>query len=152
MQAEFPDIEIAVNDQPRGFAANHNAVLHRARTEFVALLNDDVILHQGALDTLINYLKDHPNVGLVGPALQNPDGSSQVSAYSDPSLFRTIYKVTGLASLTHQQSHLRKWLGRLGIFSLLNVESLKTHAGTRPVPVIKGTVMAVRQVAYQRQA
>lgn len=150
IREEFPDVEIVINEHPRGFATNHNAVLHCAETDFVALLNDDIILHNGALDILVSYLKDHPDVGLVGPALQNPDGSPQVSAYSDPSLLRTIYKVSGLASLTHQQSWARRWLQGMGVLRLLNVESLRANNETRSVPVVKGTVMVVRREAYEQ--
>jgi GT2 family glycosyltransferase len=127
-----------------------NAVLRNADTPFVALLNDDITLHDGAVDTLVRYLKEHDNVALVGPALQNADGTPQVSAYSDPSLLRTLYKISGLATLTHQQSTIRAWLWRTGVLRLTSTESLKMGAGTRAVPVIKGAVMVVRRIACEK--
>jgi GT2 family glycosyltransferase len=148
IRRDYPDIEIVVNDQPKGFAENHNAVMRRGETPFVALLNDDLTLQEGALDTLVGYLKDHPRAGLVGPALQNPDGSPQVSAYSDPSLFRTIYKISGFATLTSQQSPIRRWLLKTGILKRLNIESFNTDRKTRSVQVIKGAAMVVRREAY----
>jgi GT2 family glycosyltransferase len=141
IRRDYPDIEIVVNDQPKGFAENHNAVMRRGETPFVALLNDDLTLQEGALDTLVGYLKDHPRAGLVGPTLQNPDGSPQVSAYSDPSLFRTIYKISGFANLTSQQRLLRRWLLNTGIIKRLNIESFNTDRKTRSVQVIKGAAM-----------
>ncbi|MBC7872024.1 MAG: glycosyltransferase [Chitinophagaceae bacterium] len=150
LQTQFPDIRVRINNQPRSFAANHNAILQIAETEFVALLNDDIVLHDHALDTLVDYLQTHTEVGLVGPALENPDGRPQVSAYSDPSLIRTLYRLSGFAALTHQQSKLRRWLKQIGLLRLFNIESLKENAGTRPVPVIKGVAMVARRSAYQQ--
>ncbi len=150
IQAQFPDVHIQINDQPRSFAANHNAILQIAETEFVALLNDDIVLHDPTLDMLVDYLRTHSDVGLVGPALENPDGTPQVSAYSDPSLIRTLYRLSGFAALTHQQSTLRRWLKQIGLLRLFNIESLKENGGTRPVPVIKGVAMVARRSAYQQ--
>ena len=39
LRASFPDVEFVVNQTPRGFAANHNAVLKQTTTEFAAVLN-----------------------------------------------------------------------------------------------------------------
>ena len=151
LRKEFPEVVFHINESPRGFAANHNAIMRMATSEFVGLLNDDIILHNGALDTLVAYLDNHPETGLVGPKLFNADGTPQVSYYSDPGLLRMIYKISGLAIITHQQSPVRRWLQRLRINRLLNVESLNPHPNTaRPVPVIKGTVMVVRRKAYQQ--
>lgn len=147
LKAEFPQVQFDIHTQPQSFAINHNMILKRADTEFVALLNDDIIFHEGAIDTLVNYLQVNKDVGLVGPSLRNPDGTPQVAAYSDPSLFRTLYRLSGLASLTHQQSIVRRWLKQLGLLRLFKVESFKQNAGTRAVPVIKGVAMVVRRSA-----
>lgn len=149
-RATFPEVQVIVNEKPVGFAANHNQIMRCAETAFVALLNDDIRLHDGALDTLLAYLQSHPDVGLVGGQLFNADGSKQVSVYSDPGLLRSIYKISGLASLTHQRSPLRRWLLRLGLGRLLHVESLVDNERVRDVPIIKGAVMVVRRAAYEQ--
>jgi N-acetylglucosaminyl-diphospho-decaprenol L-rhamnosyltransferase len=150
LRAEFPEADVLVNPSPQGFAANHNHVLRLAKTWYVALLNDDIILHDGALDTLVAYLESHPEVGVVGPHLENADGTPQVSVYSDPTLFRMLYKISGLAMLTHQQSAARRWLQKVGIARLLNVESLKSHDTAQIVPIVTGAVMVVRREAYSQ--
>lgn len=150
IRAQFPQAEIIINPTPQGFAANHNAAMRRAQTEFIALLNDDIRLDPGALDRLVDYLQTHPDIGLAGPALRYPDGSPQVSAYSDPHWLRSIYKISGLATLTNQRSPLRRWLLQLGIGRLVKVESLQTERITRIVPVIKGVAMVTRREVYER--
>ena len=149
LRVEFPDIQILVNTTPQGFAANHNHIMRLAETEYVALLNDDIILHDGALAKMVNYLQSNSQAGLVGAALQNPDGSPQVSVYSDPELLRALYKISGLAVITHQQSVVRRWMIKVGVGRLLKVESLRTQTTARPVPTVKGVAMVVRQAAYR---
>lgn len=148
LREQFPELNYIVNEHPQGFAANHNRVMQLAQTDYIALLNDDIELQTGALDLLVSYLQAHPQVGLVGPRLNNPDGTQQVSTYSDPSLFRTLYKLSGLAVLTHQQSAARRWLGKVGVLRLFKAESLSFNNTTRAVPIIKGAVMVIRRAAY----
>jgi len=148
LKSQFPQIQFFVNPVPLGFAANHNQFMRRVTSKFMALLNDDIILHPGALDTLVKYLEAHSEVGVVGANLQNADGTPQVSVYSDPSLLRMIYKISGLSLLTRQNSVLRNGLTRIGIARFLKAESLQSQATTRIVPVVKGAAMVIRREAY----
>ena len=148
LEREFPAIEFVINDEPRSFAANHNAIMRRADTPYVALLNDDLEFCSGAFDALVAFLNENRTFGLAGPTLQNPDGTPQVSAYSDPSLLRTLYRISGLATWTSQDSRVRRLLLRSGALKRLNVESLRTDYETRTVDVVKGAAMVVRREAY----
>lgn len=148
IRAKYPQVNIKVNPQPVGFAANHNAIMRLAQTPFVALLNDDVTFHPGALDALVTYLQTHADVGLVGPVVENPDGTPQLSTFSDPSLLRVIYGMSGLARLTRHGGRIRGILQQVGITRYLGVESLNTALVTRDVPVIVGVCMVVRRAAY----
>lgn len=50
-----------------------------AKGDYLAIINPDIVLHKGALDTAVEYLKQHDEVGIVVPKLLNPDGSQQFS-------------------------------------------------------------------------
>jgi N-acetylglucosaminyl-diphospho-decaprenol L-rhamnosyltransferase len=143
----YPDLNLRINDQARGFATNHNDILRVADTPYTALLNDDITVHPGALDTLVTYLETHLDVGLVGPLVLNPDGTLQQSVFSDPSLFRMLYAISGLGRLTPHGGSVRRLLTRLGLAGRLGVESLKIDPGTRSVPVVVGVAMVVRREA-----
>lgn len=147
LREAFPQHEILVNAYPQGFAANHNKVMAIAHTPYIALLNDDIVLHEGALDTLIDYLDAHPTVGLVAPKLVNTDGSYQVSMYADPTLLRMVYKISGLARLTRQGGVLRALLMRS---RLMRLPSLRVPHEAETVDIVKGAVMVVRLSAYQQ--
>jgi GT2 family glycosyltransferase len=149
LQQQFPHVKYLFNASPLGFAANHNQVMQQATTEYTALLNDDISIHDGALDAMIDWLDQHPKTAVTGAALFNPDGSPQVSVYSDPTLLRTLYRISPLASLTSQNSPARRILLRVGLSKLMKVESLQFDSTTRAVPIVKGAVMMVRRQAYE---
>lgn len=71
IQAEFPQVNWLFNSERLGFSANHNQVLRQASGRCVCILNDDTIMHEGALDTLVHYIDAHPRVGMAGAKLLN---------------------------------------------------------------------------------
>ena len=143
----FPDLTYIVNKTPKGFAANHNMVMDMVNTPYIALLNDDILIKDHALDKQIEYLAKHDNIGMIGAQLEYEDGSLQVTAYSDPSLLRMIYKISGFAKFTNQRSLLRKWLIAIGIGKVINVSSLSMNTQIRDVQVLKAASIIVRKVA-----
>jgi hypothetical protein len=150
LKQAFPDVHYIVNDEPKGFAANHNAILKIAKTPYVALLNDDIELAPHAIDILIDYLEKNSSVGVVSPRIINPDGTPQLTTYSYPSLPRMIYKISGLGYLTRQGSQIRNFIINSGIARLIGVESLNKNETTRIVPVVVGVAMFARREAYQQ--
>lgn len=106
VQRSFPKAQIRCLEQNRGFAAATNVGLQQlgfattpgstipqAAPEFVLLLNPDTIVHPGAIETLVAFLRDHSRVGLVSPRLLNPDGSVQSAAFRFPTLTMSILDV-----------------------------------------------------------
>lgn len=149
LRKQFPVVHLIINHEPRGFAANHNHVLAATDTPYIALLNDDILIEPGALSLMAHFLKENPRVGLVGPYLQTPDGHPEAAAYSDPSLLRMIYRISGLAALTQQGSFLRGLFLRLGGRRLVPVDSFDLSRETRRVEIVVGTAMLVRREAYK---
>jgi GT2 family glycosyltransferase len=68
MTERFPEtVRCIFNAENLGFAGGNNVGLRAAeQSEYVVLLNDDVIVTDGWLGTLLRYLRD-PQIGLVGP-------------------------------------------------------------------------------------
>ena len=42
---------------------------------YLLVSNPDVVVHEGAVAALVEYLDQHPNVAIVGPQIVRPDGS-----------------------------------------------------------------------------
>ena len=69
-----------------GFAYGNNAAIRPALQStnpppFILLLNPDTIVRPGALNGLVDFMKKHPDVGIAGSRLEDPDGTPQRSAF-----------------------------------------------------------------------
>lgn len=79
IRAEFPEVALIVNEKKQGFSTNHNKALARARGRHLMILNDDVIVLDGAFDVLVAFMDKHPSVGVTGPKFLNPNGTNQAA-------------------------------------------------------------------------
>jgi len=55
--------------------------------DFVVISNPDVVLHEGAVATLMRFLDEHDDIGLVGPRIVREDGSTYPSVRVFPNVF-----------------------------------------------------------------
>lgn len=94
----YPWVRAILNDTNPGFAAANNQALREVRGEMALLLNADTVLHPGALNELVAFMRAHPEVGAAGARILNPDGSLQVSCYPAPTLFREFWRLFHLDS------------------------------------------------------
>ena len=76
VKREFPDVDIIVTDENRGFGAGHNKMLG-VNSKYHAILNPDITLNGDTLSGLVDYLEKNPEVALVTPKILNPDGTQQ---------------------------------------------------------------------------
>lgn len=74
VRAEFPEVDLLVNDRNAGFAAASNAGIRRGRAPFVCLLNPDTRVEADTLQTLLEALAAEPRAAAAGPRLVTPDG------------------------------------------------------------------------------
>ena len=75
--AAFPGIRLIANERNLGFARAANQGLQRARGAFRLLLNPDCILQPDTLERTLQALAAHPQAGMAGCRILNPDGSEQ---------------------------------------------------------------------------
>jgi len=78
-----------------GFAYGNNEAIRPAlagadKPEFVLLLNSDTQVYPGALQTLVDFLEQHPEAAMVGSRLEDPDGTAQFSTFRFPSLWSEL--------------------------------------------------------------
>lgn len=85
VEQEFPRAKLIKNSSNLGFAAAANQILKTLDTQYVLLLNSDTEVCPGSLETLVNFMESHSDVGAAGPLILNPDGSVQHSCRKFPS-------------------------------------------------------------------
>jgi GT2 family glycosyltransferase len=89
----FPKVKLISNSSNPGFARANNQALKITRGKYILLLNPDTIVKQDAIGKLVEFLEATPGAGGVGARLLNGDGSLQMSAYPEPTLFREFWRM-----------------------------------------------------------
>lgn len=77
LQSEFPSVELIENNQNLGFTRPINQAMRLSHGKYLVLLNPDTLILPEALDTLVAFMQDHPQVGICGPKVLNRDGTLQ---------------------------------------------------------------------------
>jgi GT2 family glycosyltransferase len=124
-----------------GFAYGNNRAIEPAlqgesKPDYVFLLNPDTVVLPGALKALVDFMEAHPQVGIAGGRVVNPDGSVRNSAFR----FHTV--------LSELEGSIR-----LGVVT----KALKKHVvAERPpdepaqVDWVSGASMIVRRDVFER--
>jgi GT2 family glycosyltransferase len=100
VQRAYPQTTVIRLAQNLGFGRANNSGLETASSEFVLLLNPDVILGQGCVARLTEFLVAQPDAGAAGPRLQRPDGRLDLAARrAFPSPLASFFRLAGLSRL-----------------------------------------------------
>lgn len=89
----------------RGFAGGNNVLLKPAMESdnpprYLMLLNADTIVRPGALKALRDGLEARPDIGVIGPRLEWPDGTPQGSAFLDFTPLHEFIKAASTGPVT----------------------------------------------------
>jgi len=95
-----------------GFTGGNNVILRPAlqsadQPQYVVLLNADTIVHQNALRQLLDFMDEHPDVGVAGSGLEYPDRRPQNSAFRFPSAWSEF---EGSINLGLVSRALKRWV------------------------------------------
>ena len=80
VRRRFPRVQLIANNANLGFAKANNIALKKARGKFLLLINPDTIVQEDTIRVMVEFLQNHPEVGLAGCKILNPDGSFQPRA------------------------------------------------------------------------
>ena len=87
VRERFPDVRV-VEQENTGYGAGLNAGMRVASGRYFLIVNSDAWAVGDAVDRLAAFAEEHPEVAVVAPRLQNPDGSLQRSVRGFPTLWR----------------------------------------------------------------
>lgn len=131
---EFEQVRLIRLEENRGFAGGNIPGMRQAAGRHVLLLNSDAFLSAGALSQSVAHMDAHPQIGILGCRLTNPDGSLQPSARTLPGPLNKILHITGLAA---RYPH-SKFFGRVDY-------AWWDHATPRSVGWVVGAFFLVRR-------
>jgi GT2 family glycosyltransferase len=135
LQTEFPTVRLIQNQENLGYTYPNNQAMQLAKGRFIALLNPDTLVHSGAFEQLCAFLESHPDVGIVGPKVLNPDGTLQAPCRrGDSRPWAVISYFTGLAKRFPDKAFFNGYL-------LTHLPEDQIH----PVDGVSGSCMFIRR-------
>lgn len=131
----LPEVRMIALEQNYGFAEGYNRAIAQVESEYVVLLNSDVEVTEGWLDTLLDYARTHTDVAAIQP---------KVLSWHDKNRFEHAGAAGGLLDCLGYP-YCR---GRL----LTHIEEDKGQYDT-PVPIFwaSGACMLIRRDVYMQE-
>ena len=71
LRTEFPNVNTIVLDQNYGFAEGYNRAINQVDSQYVVLLNSDVEVTEGWLESMLAYLDANADVASVQPKIRS---------------------------------------------------------------------------------
>jgi N-acetylglucosaminyl-diphospho-decaprenol L-rhamnosyltransferase len=96
VRCEFPRVRLIQNAENAGFVRANNQAIHISQGRYMLLLNSDTHVLPGSLDKIVRFMDGHPNAGIAGVRLLNPDGSFQASYTPFPAFWQELLILSGL--------------------------------------------------------
>ncbi|MBN1563727.1 MAG: glycosyltransferase family 2 protein, partial [Anaerolineae bacterium] len=103
LRHRYPWVRLIEEAENVGFTRGNNIALEAATGRHLLLLNPDTVVHGAALNILVDYLDENPDVGLVGPRVLNDDGSTQSTRRRFPTPITAIFESTWLQGIAPQR-------------------------------------------------
>jgi N-acetylglucosaminyl-diphospho-decaprenol L-rhamnosyltransferase len=135
LAARHPDVRVMALTDNVGFGAGINCGLRATNGRYVLWVNPDGRLIDGSLRQVITWMDTHPDVGIVGGKILDPDGTVQRSARGFPSYG---------AALGHRYSLLTKWFPN-NPWSRQYLRAEATFAAPEPVDWVSGAFVLHRR-------
>lgn len=136
IRREWPSVHLIVNPEPQGFSANVNAAAAAGQAQYILVMNPDVLLWPGAIETMIAYLEAHPDVGACGPKTLYPDGTLQMTCRRFPSWATVFWRWLKLDRVAQPEFYRR--------FLMLDCN----HEEAQAVDWIMGSCMMIRRKVF----
>ena len=93
-EKEFPEFRLLKQTQNLGFTGGHNLAIREGKGRHILLLNSDAFMHEGSIRTLMKFIHEHPDAGILGPKLLNGDGTLQYSCRRFPNPMAALFRNT----------------------------------------------------------
>ncbi|MGE5293534.1 MAG: glycosyltransferase family 2 protein [Solirubrobacterales bacterium] len=140
LKESFPGVHLIENQENLGFTRANNQAIAKCQSDLVLLLNPDTLIQDGALDKMVQFMDEHPDVGVSGCRVLNPDGSLQLACRrSIPSPKVAFYRLSGLSRLFPNSKVMAK-------YNLTYLDPDKPHE----VDAVSGAFLLIRKQVVDR--
>ena len=99
VREEFGWTRLIASEENLGFGRAVNLVASRTSSDWIAPANADIALREGAIDALVEAGERDRSVGAIAPRLIGPDGETQHSVFSFPTIPYSVLVAVGAYKL-----------------------------------------------------
>jgi len=101
----YAELAVILNEQNVGFSRACNQGIRAYPADYYLLINPDCVAKEQALEKCVCYLDQHPEIGVLGCRVENPDGSLQLACRrAVPRVSTAFYRFSGLSRLFPRSS------------------------------------------------
>ena len=79
LKQKYPQILFFHHKNKLGWGRTHNLNFEKIDAHYYLALDDDTFIPKGALEKSVQFMEEHPDCGMMGCKVLNPDGTFQVS-------------------------------------------------------------------------
>jgi GT2 family glycosyltransferase len=127
-EESYKHVHVLSHKENNGFGGGNNFGAAHAKGDYLLFLNNDTVVGKG-LESMVRYLQEHQEIGVLGGVLKNPNGTMQNS-------FGTFYSLSQVLLLL---------LGRE------RLESAKTtEQKPQQVDWVKGACFMMTKVLFEK--
>jgi len=100
VKTQFPKVQVIENAANVGFSKANNMVISRSRSDYLLLLNPDTLVIGDAIEQMVKFMDENPEVGIAGCKVVNRDGTLQLACRrSIPTPRVAFFRLSGLSLL-----------------------------------------------------
>ncbi len=140
ISSEFSEVCLKKNSINIGFSPAVNQGLLQTSSPYIMLLNPDARVEKGFFKTVLEYMEEKKDVGILGPKVLNDDGSVQGSARVFPTPLNGLFGRTSILSKLFPNNR----------FTRQNILTKSIDWGTpAEVDWVSGACMVIRRKAIE---
>ncbi|MFA6386850.1 MAG: glycosyltransferase family 2 protein, partial [Candidatus Paceibacterota bacterium] len=136
---KFPQVDLTASQENLGFAKGNNLAIKKSRGRYILLLNPDTEILDNALEKMVRFMDVHPECGIGGCKLLNPDLSLQPSVRAFPDLASQIFILLKIHNFLPHSKAIYRYLA--GGFD---------YEKTQEVDQVMGAFMMIRREVIEK--
>jgi len=139
IEKEFPQVKLIKNNTNAGFGYSNNQGAKISTGEFLLFLNPDMQVEPGSLDKMVEWMRQHPDVGLASCKLVDEHNN-----FNDNARPRRFPKIWEMVALIFKIPHLFPQI--LDNYYMKDFDPEKEQE----VPSVRGSFMMMRREVYEK--
>ena len=141
MQKDFPQVNLILNQQPRGTAKARNQGIEKAAGEYILLVNADTISGKKTVEHVLGFMDTHTDAGAVGVRMLSSRGNFLAESRTGfTRAWGGLLKLTGLA----------RYFSKSRLYKNHDNRIEEEEFATTEVDVVNGAFMLLRRSALNK--